>query len=324
MKLPIRCRNHSRATKIGQRTWKRKALCSNGEPWRSRIRKRISPSSDSSISSLRRANETRAPFTTERSSAIASSSRTKPWSRTVIVCCRGSRVGHRHGLRKPSLPPGWSSRRHLRLVVPLLAARFYPDGTRAGGVPGFYAERFDTVELNTTGYRLPAEEQFERWAGGGAGRVPVRGEARPSAGSTGSGRSSSASRALGDRLGPVQGGRRERRATTACSRSCSARSSPAIELAFDFRHESWAGVEGVVAVNDLAAEPFRYVRLREPPYSDDDLRGLAARLRAAGVRLLPPRGRADRARVRCAARAQRCAPGLRPAGRPVAAAASSR
>src|SRR6184192_2846503 len=26
------------------------------------------------------------------------------------------------------------------------------------------AERFSTVELNTTGYRLPGEAQFERWA----------------------------------------------------------------------------------------------------------------------------------------------------------------
>jgi hypothetical protein len=55
---------------------------------------------------------------------------------------------------------------------------------------------------------------------------------------------------------------------------------PQLELAFDFRHESWAGVEGVVSVNDFDAEPFRYLRLREPPYSDDDLRALAARLRA--------------------------------------------
>src|SRR3954469_3260805 len=28
----------------------------------------------------------------------------------------------------------------------------------------FYAERFDTVELNSTGYRLPSEDQFKRWA----------------------------------------------------------------------------------------------------------------------------------------------------------------
>jgi uncharacterized protein YecE (DUF72 family) len=33
-------------------------------------------------------------------------------------------------------------------------------------------------------------------------------------------------------------------------------------------------------VNDFAAEPYRYIRLREPPYSDDDLEALAARLRA--------------------------------------------
>ncbi len=41
----------------------------------------------------------------------------------------------------------------------------------------FYAERFDTVELNSTGYRLPSEDQFRRWADGGTGRVPLRGQA---------------------------------------------------------------------------------------------------------------------------------------------------
>src|SRR5919108_121335 len=82
---PTRCRNHSRATKIGALTWKRKALCSNGVPCRSRSRKRTSPRSESSISSLRRAKLTRAALTTERSLAIASSRRTKPWSSTVIV-----------------------------------------------------------------------------------------------------------------------------------------------------------------------------------------------------------------------------------------------
>ena len=54
---------------------------------------------------------------------------------------------------------------------------------------------------------------------------------------------------------------------------------PALQLAFDFQHESWAGVEGIVAVNDFEAEPFRYIRLREPPYSEEDLRSLAERLR---------------------------------------------
>ena len=32
-------------------------------------------------------------------------------------------------------------------------------------------------------------------------------------------------------------------------------------------------------MNDLDAEPFRYIRLREPPYSDDDLRGARRELR---------------------------------------------
>ena len=52
------------------------------------------------------------------------------------------------------------------------------------------------------------------------------------------------------------------------------------ELAFDFRHDSWADVAGVVTVNDFDAEPFRYIRLREPPYSERDLELLAGRLRA--------------------------------------------
>src|ERR1700682_3475408 len=42
---------------------------------------------------------------------------------------------------------------------------FYPEGTRPDEFLRFYAERFDTVELNTTGYRLPAGGQFKRWAG---------------------------------------------------------------------------------------------------------------------------------------------------------------
>jgi hypothetical protein len=52
-----------------------------------------------------------------------------------------------------------------------------------------------------------------------------------------------------------------------------------VRLAWDFRDASWAGVEGVVAVNDPAAEPFRYLRLREPPYSDEELQEIASSVR---------------------------------------------
>src|SRR4051795_3694354 len=57
-----------------------------------------------------------------------------------------------------------------------------------------------------------------------------------------------------------------------------------LQLALDLRHESWDGIEAelppnAVRVNALEAEaPFRYLRLREPPYSEEDLRGWAERL----------------------------------------------
>ena len=84
---------------------------------------------------------------------------------------------------------------------------------------------------------------------------------------------------LGERLGPV-------RITVQSARDdgmlAFLRGSldPELAVAFDFRHESWDGVRDLVRVNDFDAEPFRYIRLREPPYDDADLRNLAARLRA--------------------------------------------
>jgi hypothetical protein len=36
----------------------------------------------------------------------------------------------------------------------------------------------------------------------------------------------------------------------------------------------------VVRVSDANAEPFRYLRLREPPYTDDQLREIASTIRA--------------------------------------------
>src|ERR671936_1312604 len=41
---------------------------------------------------------------------------------------------------------------------------FYPAGTDSRDFLDYYARHFRTVELNTTGYRLPAEEQFRKWA----------------------------------------------------------------------------------------------------------------------------------------------------------------
>ncbi len=57
---------------------------------------------------------------------------------------------------------------------------------------------------------------------------------------------------------------------------------PALRIAFDFHHESWDGVDVSpgIRVDDWDADaPFRYLRFRDPPYSDDELEHFAARIR---------------------------------------------
>jgi uncharacterized protein YecE (DUF72 family) len=45
-----------------------------------------------------------------------------------------------------------------------LSKYFYPPGLPAGERLGYYAQHFDTVEVDSTYYRLPAEQMVERWA----------------------------------------------------------------------------------------------------------------------------------------------------------------
>jgi uncharacterized protein YecE (DUF72 family) len=45
-----------------------------------------------------------------------------------------------------------------------LSKHWYPKGLPAGERLRFYAEHFDTVEVDSTYYRIPAEEMVERWA----------------------------------------------------------------------------------------------------------------------------------------------------------------
>jgi uncharacterized protein YecE (DUF72 family) len=161
---------------------------------------------------------------------------------------------------------------------------FYPAGLQPSEFLTHYAGRFPTVELNTTGYRLPAEDQFRRWAEQApdgfdfAPKLPghrLRGldvfESRV--------------RMLGDRLGPVRVSLKSARDDGALELLLGSL-DPALRLAFDLEHPSWDGVEerlaaaGAVRVNDLDhAAPFRYLRLREPPYGDEELRKIAARIR---------------------------------------------
>lgn len=174
---------------------------------------------------------------------------------------------------------GWS--------YPAWKPGFYPAGTDTRDFLRFYSEHFSTVELNTTGYRLPGEEQFRKWAE----QTPPGFRFAPKlAGNRPRLLADFASRVgnLGDRLGPVR------------VQLISARDEGMIELilgsldpgflvAFDLPHPSWDGIEprlaqaGAVRVNDLEHDaPFRYVRLREPPYADEELNTWADRLRATG------------------------------------------
>jgi uncharacterized protein YecE (DUF72 family) len=45
-----------------------------------------------------------------------------------------------------------------------LSKHWYPKGTPAGERLAYYAEHFDTVEVDSTYYRLPTEDMVERWA----------------------------------------------------------------------------------------------------------------------------------------------------------------
>ena len=160
---------------------------------------------------------------------------------------------------------------------------FYPVDAKPADFLRHYAERFRTVELNTTGYRLPSEDQFERWAA----QTPVGFQFAPKL---------NAYRAsdfatfeervgrLGDRLGPIRavvGSKRDEGLLALMLGSL----DPALRVAFDFRHASWDGVEtelppNAVRVDELeASASFRYLRFRDPPYDDDTLRSLADSVR---------------------------------------------
>jgi uncharacterized protein YecE (DUF72 family) len=160
---------------------------------------------------------------------------------------------------------------------------FYPGGTKPAGFLSFYAERFPSVELNASAYQLPSEENFRSWAA----QVPpefrfaVRMPRQITHGSRLGlvGTFCERVRLLGDRLGPILVPL-ERKRDDGFLLLLRDSLDPDLDVAFDFRHDSWDGVEVPVRVNSLEADaPFRYVRFREPPYDEDELAAWADRLR---------------------------------------------
>jgi uncharacterized protein YecE (DUF72 family) len=162
---------------------------------------------------------------------------------------------------------------------------FYPEKTRSADFLNFYAARLPSVELNTSFYQLPAEEQFRAWAE----QTPpeFRFAVKMSRRITHFGRLEGLGtfceqvRALGDRLGPVLiQFPPTRPRDDGLLRLVLDSLDPELEYAFEFRHDSWAGAEVPVRVNSLEGEaPFRYLRLREPPYDEAALTAWTERLR---------------------------------------------
>ena len=157
---------------------------------------------------------------------------------------------------------------------------FYPADARPEDFLRLYAERLPSVELNTTGYRLPAEGSFVRWAEqtppGFKFAVKLPAHFTRQLGTFGE-----RMQLLGDRLGVIRVVAIQT-ADPGFLTLLLGSLDPAIRIAFDFRHPSWdeVDVSPGVRVGDWNADaPFRYLRFREPPYTDDDLDAAAERIR---------------------------------------------
>jgi uncharacterized protein YecE (DUF72 family) len=173
---------------------------------------------------------------------------------------------------------GWS--------YPTWRPGFYPAAADPSEFLGLYAARFDAVELNSTGYRLPSEEQFARWAE----QVPPTFRFAVKAPRWTLRRLDTVQErigVLGERLGcirlvvptPRDDGLLELLLGSV---------DPAIRWALDLRDESWDGVEtrlaevGAARVDDWQAPAgWCYLRFRDPPYDETALDRLAAKIRPA-------------------------------------------
>jgi uncharacterized protein YecE (DUF72 family) len=159
---------------------------------------------------------------------------------------------------------------------------FYPPEARPQDFLRLYAQRLPSVELNTTGYRLPAEDTFRHWAEATPAGFRFAVKMAPRLQHVGT--FCERARLLGERLGPMRMVLQTRRDDGLLAFLIGAL-GPDLRVAFDFRHASWSDVDvgepRAVRVGALdAAAPFRYLRFRDPPYDE-------AALRAAAERIVP-------------------------------------
>lgn len=161
---------------------------------------------------------------------------------------------------------------------------FYPTDCRPEEFLSYYAGLFPTVELNSTKYRLPSQEQFEAWAAlvpdgfRFAVKAPPGVERRLDT-------FQQRVLALGDRLGCVRVVVESPRDDGLIELVLGS-TDPALRWAFDLRDTSWDGIEsrltesGAVRVDDESgAAGWAYLRFRELLYTDAELEKISSRLR---------------------------------------------
>jgi uncharacterized protein YecE (DUF72 family) len=182
---------------------------------------------------------------------------------------------------------------------------FYPPRLPANRMLGFYGERFRTVEINNTFYRMPQEGVLERWAGDvpaefrfaikAPKRITHDRKLRQVEAETEHLLRVSAT--LGAKLGPFlfqlpPSFRKE----VSVLRDFLALLGPA-RAAFEFRHDSWHDDEvretlrshgAALCLADtedgepeqVATASWGYLRLRRPDYGDPELAAWVARVRS--------------------------------------------
>jgi uncharacterized protein YecE (DUF72 family) len=184
---------------------------------------------------------------------------------------------------------------------------FYPEKTPAPAMLRYYAERFPTVEINNTFYRMPDTSLLERWASevpagfAFALKAPQRITHIKRLKEIQSDVAEFTRRAavLGDKLGillfqlpPFL------KKDVARLRDLLGALPPGRRVALEFRHDSWHDDEVYETLRERGAalcvmeedgeqtSPFvvtsqdAYLRLRRTQYSDDDLRAWADRIAA--------------------------------------------
>jgi uncharacterized protein YecE (DUF72 family) len=186
---------------------------------------------------------------------------------------------------------------------------FYPDDITPAGMLSYYAQRFSSVEVNNTFYRMPTARAVEGWAAAVPARFtfvlkapqrithfarlrdvddPVRFFC-------------DTARGLGDKLGPLLFQLPPNfKVDTGRLADVLALLPPGVRAAFEFRNPTWFDEEVYtrlaarnaalcVADNDDGATPavatadWGYLRLRATGYADEALRGWLTTIRRIGA-----------------------------------------